>query len=237
MVRVIFKDANLRRFILDVAQTDSVEAIKLTISSTINIPPHKQRLVYQGRELLDQELVSDCLSEDSVVYVLTHNNTRELSATNPIDALIGDNNLIKMTLESNSYLKNICQDNPEIGRAVNDLISDPQTLIQAAKAAANPAVARELARTTDRAVQNVEAIPGGFQALYNLHNKLQDPLWNAASSVFNDESPVKAKIYSDDRLAPLEAQPLPNPWKQSTGVGFEAPSHVPRLPHGMVPLI
>jgi hypothetical protein len=51
---------------------------------------------------------------------------------------------------------------------------------QAMQMARNPAMMREMMRTQDRAMSNLESMPGGFNALRRLYTEVQEPLMSAA---------------------------------------------------------
>ncbi|CAO3591033.1 unnamed protein product [Absidia cylindrospora] len=81
----------------------------------------------------------------------------------------------------------------------------------------NPKLMREAQRSNDRALSNIEALPGGFDHLRRMYSTLQDPLDSATrpSDTSSDEA--------NERLArqlnvtsvqenTLNTQALPNPW-------------------------
>ena len=51
----------------------------------------------------------------------------------------------------------VMERNPEIARA----LQDPQTLRQAMDMIRNPSLMQEMTRNTDRALSNLDAVPGG----------------------------------------------------------------------------
>lgn len=48
----------------------------------------------------------------------------------------------------------------------------------------NPSTLQELMRTQDRALSNLESIPGGYNALRRMYTELQEPMMNAAQEQF-----------------------------------------------------
>ncbi|AFZ79294.1 hypothetical protein BEWA_021420 [Theileria equi strain WA] len=110
----------------------------------------------------------------------------------------------------------------EATRLLREITSDPEIMDQALSAAVNPNVARELARQADTAWRNIEALPGGFRALCRMHHNIQKPLWQA---VIGQDAPNKPKTGNNSNNGipinePLDAQPLPNPWRSD----FNAPA-------------
>jgi ubiquilin len=80
----------------------------------------------------------------------------------------------------------------------------------------NPELMREMQRNNDRALSNIEAIPGGFNHLRRMYNTFQGPMESAMTPGSGDEA-------NNERLArelnvesvpenSLNTQALPNPW-------------------------
>lgn len=83
--------------------------------------------------------------------------------------------------------------------------------------ARNPSMLQELMRSHDRALSNLESIPGGYSALRRMYRDIQEPMLNAATNVRN---PFAALVEnSNNQEPPVNPQqgqenrdPLPNPW-------------------------
>merc|ERR1719171_1876348 len=80
-------------------------------------------------------------------------------------------------IESNPQMREVMDRNPEL----RHIMSDPETLRQTFEIARNPSLMREQMRTTDRAMSNLETMPGGFNALRRMYENFQEPLMNATS--------------------------------------------------------
>ena len=52
----------------------------------------------------------------------------------------------------------------------------PQTM----ELARNPAMMQEMMRNQDRALSNLESIPGGYNALRRMYTDIQEPMFSAA---------------------------------------------------------
>ena len=50
--------------------------------------------------------------------------------------------------------------------------------------ARNPAMLQELMRSQDRAMNNLESLPGGFNALQRMYRDVQEPMMSAAQEQF-----------------------------------------------------
>jgi hypothetical protein len=73
------------------------------------------------------------------------------------------------------------QRNPEI----NHMLNNPELLRQTMEMARNPSMLQELMRTQDRALSNLESIPGGYSALQRMYRDIQEPMLNAATQQFS----------------------------------------------------
>ena len=83
--------------------------------------------------------------------------------------------------------------------------------------ARNPSMLQELMRSHDRALSNLESIPGGYSALRRMYIDIQEPMLAAAA---NERNPFAALVDNNAEGAPNPQQgqenrdPLPNPWVQ-----------------------
>lgn len=50
--------------------------------------------------------------------------------------------------------------------------------------ARNPTALQEMMRNHDRALSNLESIPGGFNALQRIYHDVQEPMYSAAQEQF-----------------------------------------------------
>lgn len=86
--------------------------------------------------------------------------------------------------------------------------------------ARNPSMLQELMRSHDRALSNLESIPGGYSALRRMYRDIQEPMLAAAT---NGRNPFAALVENSnsnqDLQNPQQGQenrdPLPNPWNPS----------------------
>lgn len=92
---------------------------------------------------------------------------------------------------------------------------------QTMELARNPSMLQELMRSHDRALSNLESIPGGYSALRRMYRDIQEPMLAAAT---NGRNPFSALVENSnsanqDTQNPQQGQenrdPLPNPWNQS----------------------
>lgn len=91
---------------------------------------------------------------------------------------------------------------------------------QTMELARNPSMIQELMRSHDRALSNLESIPGGYSALRRMYRDIQEPILAAAA---NERNPFAALVENsnnqDGQTNPQQGQenrdPLPNPWNQN----------------------
>ncbi|KAF0520817.1 putative Ubiquitin-domain-containing protein [Gigaspora margarita] len=130
-----------------------------------------------------------------------------------IRQLLSNPEIVRSMVMQNPTMRQMIERNPEIGHIIND----PSFIRQTMDMARNPELMREMMRNNDRALANLETIPGGFNHLRRMYHTLQEPLESAGRH--NDQSSEAA----NQRLAqllnverPPEGRinnvPLPNPW-------------------------
>lgn len=74
-------------------------------------------------------------------------------------------------------------------------------------------------RSHDRALSNLESLPGGYNALRRMYTEFQEPMLNAAQEQFGANSFASSNASSGTtNTAPSNTEnrePLPNPWDRS----------------------
>ncbi|EPT30680.1 ubiquitin family protein [Toxoplasma gondii ME49] len=119
---------------------------------------------------------------------------------------------LRMVMDSNPQLQQLREQNPEL----NHLLSDPQIFRQSIQMARNPALLREMMRSTDRAMANIEALPGGFHALMRMYHTIQEPMYaatiDAAAADAGGASEAQRQAYEISRNACEPVEEMPNPW-------------------------
>lgn len=95
------------------------------------------------------------------------------------------------------------------------MLNNPELLRQTMELARNPAMLQELMRSHDRAISNLESIPGGYSALQRMYRDIQEPMLNAAAEQFT-RNPFTGLVDSTEMVNPQQGtenrDPLPNPW-------------------------
>ena len=153
--------------------------------------------------------------------------------------MMSNPSMMRSLFDSMQRMQMIMERNPEI----NHLLSNPDVLRESLEMVRNPAALQEVMRNYDRALNNMESMPGGYNVLRRMYTEFQEPLLSAFQEQFNTNqfSPQSNSENSDgsDRSSGIEQQrtenrdPLPNPWaapgQQSTG---DRSQQFPNLPLG-----
>ena len=82
-------------------------------------------------------------------------------------SLMSNPEIVRSMIESNPQMRQLIERNPEIGHMLNN----PNILRQTMEVARNPAMLQELMRNQDRAMSNLESLPGKMLYYYILSLK------------------------------------------------------------------
>ncbi|CAD5122358.1 DgyrCDS10795 [Dimorphilus gyrociliatus] len=132
-----------------------------------------------------------------------------------VEQLMSNPEVIRTMLQSNPQMRDLLERNPEI----NHVLNNPDLMRQTLDLARNPAAFQEVMRNHDRALSNLESLPGGFNHLQRLYRDVQEPMMNAASESINP-NPFAALANQGNNSASStnsqagreNSEPLPNPW-------------------------
>lgn len=144
---------------------------------------------------------------------------RQLLDSPLTQSLMSNPEIMRSLMQSNPQMQQLMERNPEI----THMLSNPDILRQTMEIARNPAMLQELMRNQDRAMSNLESIPGGQSALQRMYRDIQEPMLNAAQDHFGS-NPFQA-LSGNSRGsggAPTtgeNATPMPNPWGGNSGGG------------------
>ena len=139
---------------------------------------------------------------------------------------------MRSLLTSNPQMQDLMQRNPEISHMLNN----PELLRQTMELARNPSMLQELMRSHDRAMSNLESVPGGYSALQRIYRDIQEPMLNAATEQFS-RNPFSGLVDNSTGMNPQQGSenrdPLPNPWAAAGGGGgtgnTQRPSATPNV--------
>lgn len=133
--------------------------------------------------------------------------------------------MIRSLFGSMQRMQMLMERNPE----VNHLLSNPDVLRESLEMVQNPAALQEVMRNYDRALNNMESMPGGYNVLRRMYTEFQEPLLSAfqdqnqfSSSQSNNEGANDSERDADDvneRQRTENRDPLPNPWATPSQTG------------------
>merc|ERR1719456_2216592 len=101
---------------------------------------------------------------------------------------MSDPETMRAMVRMNPQLSQLMEQRPEIAR----MLEDPEMLQQSMRMAANPSLMREMMRNADRAMGNLDVMPGGHNALRRAHEDFADPLYAAMQGTGQNQSTPSA---------------------------------------------
>ncbi|XP_036601850.1 ubiquilin-3 [Trichosurus vulpecula] len=138
-----------------------------------------------------------------------------------IQGLLSNTGLVHQLVLDNPYMQQLIQHNPEIGHILNN----PEIMRQTLEFLRNPAMMQEMMRSQDRALSNLESIPGGYNALRTMYTDVMDPMLNAVQEQFGGNPFAAAAATSSTTSTGCSqpsrtenCDPLPNPWASQYGI-------------------
>ncbi|KAK1174682.1 ubiquilin-1-like [Acipenser oxyrinchus oxyrinchus] len=164
-----------------------------------------------------------------------------------VQSMLSNPDLMRQLIMANPQMQQLIQRNPEISHMLNN----PDIMRQTLELARNPAMMQEMMRNQDRALSNLESIPGGYNALSRMYTDIQEPMLNAAQEQFGGNpfaSLVNNLAAGGNQPSRTENRdPLPNPWappaasspttssstssSASTATAAPSPAQGPSLPN------
>nr|QCX41804.2 ubiquitin [Pagiophloeus tsushimanus] len=130
-----------------------------------------------------------------------------------VQRLMNDPENMRALITRNPQMRDLMERNPEISHMLNN----PELLRQTMELARNPSMLQELMRSHDRAMSNLESIPGGYNALHRMYRDIQEPMLSAATEQFS-QNPFSGLLDNTQVNNPQQGtenrDPLPNPWNR-----------------------
>lgn len=131
-----------------------------------------------------------------------------------VQRLMSDPDNMRALITRNPQMQDLMERNPEISHMLNN----PELLRQTMELARNPSMLQELMRSHDRAMSNLESIPGGYNALHRMYRDIQEPMLSAATEQFS-QNPFSGLMDNTQINNPQQGtenrDPLPNPWNRN----------------------
>uniref|UniRef100_A0A182PRH1 Ubiquilin-like protein n=1 Tax=Anopheles epiroticus TaxID=199890 RepID=A0A182PRH1_9DIPT len=136
-----------------------------------------------------------------------------------VQQMMNNPDTMRQILTSNPQMHELMQRNPEISHMLNN----PDLLRQTMELARNPSMLQELMRSHDRAISNLESVPGGYSALQRIYRDIQEPMMNATFRnpySGTSDSGSTSGGGGNPQQGTENRSPLPNPWSTaSSGTG------------------
>ncbi|XP_003781054.1 ubiquilin-3 [Otolemur garnettii] len=135
-----------------------------------------------------------------------------------IQGLLSNTGLVRQLVLDNPHMQQLIQHNPEIGHILNN----PEIMRQTLEFLRNPAMMQEMMRSQDRALSNLESIPGGYNVLRTMYTDIMDPMLNAVQEQFGGNpfataTTPNSTTGSSQPSRTENCDPLPNPWTSTYG--------------------
>lgn len=154
--------------------------------------------------------------------LMSNPDTMRTLLDNPlVQQMMNNPDTMRSLITANPQMQDLMQRNPEISHMLNN----PELLRQTMELARNPSMLQELMRSHDRAMSNLESVPGGYSALQRIYRDIQEPMMNAASDSFSRNPFAGLASTGGSATDPNPQQgsenrdPLPNPWAAGGGGG------------------
>ncbi|XP_018571314.1 ubiquilin-1 [Anoplophora glabripennis] len=132
-----------------------------------------------------------------------------------VQRLMNDPENMRALITRNPQMQELMERNPEI----NHMLNNPELLRQTMELVRNPSMLQELMRSHDRAISNLESIPGGYNALQRMYRDIQEPMLSATAEQFS-RNPFAGLVDNTSVNNPQQGrentEPLPNPWSGVT---------------------
>ncbi|KAK6312779.1 hypothetical protein J4Q44_G00161260 [Coregonus suidteri] len=148
-----------------------------------------------------------------------------------VQGMLSNPDTMRQLIMANPQMQQLLQRNPNISH----LLNNPDVMRQTLEIARNPTMMQEMLRNQDRALSNLESIPGGNNVLRRMYTDVQGPMLNAADQEQIAGNPFASLMTSSsgETQSPRveNRDPLPNPWvppaSTDTLVGTATPTTSP----------
>eukprot|EP00443_Scrippsiella_acuminata_P120007 CAMPEP_0115686170 /NCGR_PEP_ID=MMETSP0272-20121206/59826_1 /TAXON_ID=71861 /ORGANISM="Scrippsiella trochoidea, Strain CCMP3099" /LENGTH=386 /DNA_ID=CAMNT_0003125757 /DNA_START=1 /DNA_END=1161 /DNA_ORIENTATION=+ len=141
-----------------------------------------------------------------------------------VQQMMSDPEMLRTMMRMNPQLNQLMEQRPEIAR----LLEDPEVLQQSMRMMANPSLMREMTRNADRAIGNLDAMPGGHNALVQAHQEIADPLFTALAGSAGEAIAQNVASYAQQTEGLPNNEALPNPWGAPGAALASAPQQARR---------
>ncbi|KAL8570751.1 hypothetical protein ACOMHN_006901 [Nucella lapillus] len=141
---------------------------------------------------------------------------RQMMDTPFVQQMMSNPDIMRQLIMNNPQMRDLMERNPEISHMLNN----PDLMRQTMELARNPTMLQELMRSQDRAMSNLESLPGGFNALQRMYRDIQEPMMSAAQDTLGSNpfasSATSGSGTGNSQQGRENSDPLPNPWGTGT---------------------
>lgn len=128
---------------------------------------------------------------------------------NMMQSLMDNPQLLQEMIRANPQMNQVMENNPELAHIFNN----PALIRQAMEMHRNPSMMQEMMRNQDRAMSNIENLPGGMQALERMYRDIQEPMMNATAGRNQYQSSNNDnQTTTNNQAGRQNTDALPNPW-------------------------
>ncbi|KAF9913920.1 hypothetical protein BX616_009312 [Lobosporangium transversale] len=153
-------------------------------------------------------------NEQAVQTVRPLNNSNAPTDGFDEQDMMANPEVVRRMMMANPHTREVMENNPEVAQMLND----PSFLRQSMDMARNPKLMKQALRNNDRALSNLEMVPGGFNHLRRMYHSVQEPMEASRSmpepSTDDLNAQFAARLNADTRpqAGQLNTTALPNPW-------------------------
>jgi len=139
---------------------------------------------------------------------------RQMLENPMMQQMLSNPEILNSMIQANPQMRDLMERNPEVASTLNN----PDMMRQTLELMRNPGAMQEMMRNYDRAVSNLEAIPGGMGHLQRIYRDIQEPMLNAATEGMG-RNPFQSLAggTGTSQQGHLNSEPLPNPWASGQG--------------------
>ncbi|KAI0982386.1 hypothetical protein GJ496_006672 [Pomphorhynchus laevis] len=157
--------------------------------------------------------------------------------SNPmVQGLMSNPELLRSIMLNNPQMQRVIEQNPEVSQFFNN----PDFMRQTMEMIRNPTTLQEIMRNHDRALINLESLPGGYNALQRIYRDFQEPMLNATQEQFGynplNTNSSSSTTANTSQVGTENTDPLPNPWASQNTVfqNNRSASGLNQLPFNLV---
>jgi ABC-type dipeptide/oligopeptide/nickel transport system ATPase subunit len=233
--QIASKGGNKHKYSLE--PHDKVSRLRELVATDLGVESSSSiKLIFKGRFLKDEsDLEMNGLQDGSVIHVMSSTSNSQAaqaaSGVPQVDELeeagdrdhdslsasrsTGLQDLMQSLGPGNTELEDMMESNPEM-RA---MMQDPEQMRTMMNIASNPQLRLEYMRNMDRALSNIESLPGGFNALASMMHDIPQPNVERGESEQRTQEINNPffRLFSHGHASTVNENPMPNPWQSSGG--------------------